>query len=74
MLLYGCLESIFIEIGFDKNKKSSIKFIYQHPHIPINYFCDHFLIKCLNKTAIMDNTSLLIYDFKMTIYQFTVIH
>ena len=69
MLLYGCLESIFIEIRFDINKKRSISFIYRHPHIPINYFCDYFLIKCLNKIAIMDNTSLLIYDFKMTIWK-----
>ena len=40
--LNGCSESIFIEISFDKKKNIIVGLIYQHPHLPINDFCDNF--------------------------------
>ena len=51
VLLNGCLEPIFIENSFDKKKKVIVGLIYRHPHMPINDFCDNFLIECLNKIA-----------------------
>ena len=56
MLLNGCLESIFIEISFDKKKKLIVGRIYWHTHMSINDFCDNVLIECLNKIALLDNT------------------
>ena len=41
-LLNGCLESIFIEISFDKKKNIIVGLICQHPHLPINDFCENF--------------------------------
>ena len=38
MLLNGCLESVFLEISFDKKKKIIVSLIYRHPHMPINCF------------------------------------
>ena len=65
MLLNGCLEPIFIQISFDKKKKIIVGLIYRHPHIPINDFCDNFLIKCLNKIALLDNTCILMGEFNI---------
>ena len=65
MLLNGCLESTFIEIRFDKKKKIIVSLIYWHPHMPINDFCDNFLIDCLNKIALLDNTCILMDDFNI---------
>ena len=31
--------------------------------MPINNFCDNFLIECLNKIALLDNTCILMGDF-----------
>ena len=38
MLLNGCLESIFIEISFDRKKKNIVGLIYRHLLMPINDF------------------------------------
>ena len=65
MFLNGCLEPIFIQISFDKKKKIIVGLIYRHPHIPINDFCDNFLIKCLNKIALLDNTCILMGEFNI---------
>ena len=67
MLLNGCLESIFIKISVDKKKKNIVGLIYRHPHMPINYFCDNFLIECLNKIALLEITCILIGDFNINI-------
>ena len=67
MLLNGCLESIFIQISFDKKKKIIVGLIYRHPHIPINDFCDNFLIKCLNEIALLDNTCILMGEFNINL-------
>ena len=42
IMLYGCLESIFIEINFDKKKKNIIGCIYPHPLMLVNDFCVNF--------------------------------
>ena len=65
MLLKGCLESIFIEISFDKKKKNIVGLICQDPHITINDFCDNILTECLNKIALPDNTCILMGDFSI---------
>ena len=65
VLLNRCLESIFIEIRFDKKKKIIAGLIYRHPHMPINDSCDTFLIECLNKIALLDNTYILMGDFNI---------
>ena len=65
MLLNGCLESIFIEISFDKKKKNIVGIINQHSHMSTNDFCDHFLIECLNKIALLDNTCILMGAFNL---------
>ena len=64
MLLNGCLQ-LFIEISFDKKKKIIFGPIYRHPHMLINDFCDTFLIECLNKIALFDNTCILMGDFNI---------
>ena len=33
--------------------------------MPINDFCEKFLIECLNKVAILDNTCILVGDFNI---------
>ena len=63
VLLNGCLEPIFIENNFDKKKNVIVGLIYRHPHMPINDFCDNFLIECLNKIVLLDNTCILMGDF-----------
>ena len=65
MLLNGCLESIFIKISVDKKKKNIVGLIYLHPHMPINDFCDNFLIECLNKIALLEITCILMGDFNI---------
>ena len=65
MLLNGCLESIFIEISFDKKEIIIVGLIYRHPHMLINHFCDNFLIECLNKIALLDNTCTPMCDFSI---------
>ena len=67
MLLYGCLESIFIEISFDKKTKIIFGLIHRHPRMPINDFCDDYLIEYLNKIAILDNTCILMGEFKINL-------
>ena len=58
------LNAIFIEISFDKKeKKNIVSLIYWHPHMPVNDFCYNFLIECLNKIALLDNTCILMGDF-----------
>ena len=59
MILKGCLESIFTKISVDKKKKNIVGLIYRHPHMPINDFCDNFLIECLNKIALLEITCIL---------------
>ena len=59
VLLNGCLESIFIEISFDKKKKIIVGLNYRHPHMLINDFCHIFLIECLIEIALPDNTCIL---------------
>ena len=65
MLLNGCLESIFIEISFDKKEIILVGLIYRHPHMLINHFRDNFLIECLNKIALLDNTCTPMCDFSI---------
>ena len=67
MLLYGCLESIFIEISFDKKTKIIFGLIHRHRRMPINDFCDDYLIEYLNKIAILDNTCILMTEFKINL-------
>ena len=67
MLLYGCLESIFIEISFDKKTKIIFGLIHRHRRMPINDFCDDYLIEYLNKIAILDNTCILMSEFKINL-------
>ena len=62
MLLYGWLESIFIEISFD-----IFGLIHRHSRMPINDFCDDYLIEYLNKIAILDNPCILMGDFKINL-------
>ena len=63
MLSNGYLEPIFIEVSYDKKKKNIVGLIYWHPHMLINDFCDNFLIGCLYKITLFDNTCILIGDF-----------
>ena len=68
MLFNGSLEPIFIEISFDEKKKNYCwSIIYRHPHMPINDFCDNFVIECLNKIALLDNTCILMGDFNINL-------
>ena len=46
-----------------KRKKNIVGLIYWHPHMLINDFCDNFLIGCLYKITLFDNTCILIGDF-----------
>ena len=62
MLFYGRLESIFLEIGFDKKKKNIIGLIYWHPICWLMIFVIFFLIECLNKIYLLDNTWILMCD------------
>ena len=65
----GCSEAAFIETSFDKKKKNILGLIYRYPHMPINGFCDSFLINCSNKISFLDNTCMLMGDFNIDLHK-----
>ena len=54
-----------LRLALIKRKKNTVGLSYRHSHMPINDFCDNFLIECLNKIGLLDNTSILMDDFNI---------